>query len=105
MAAVSCSVVIGVQIGRSAAVKPNCLNLLVERDDRIADEVGEDDVGAAAGDVVDDGRELGVSERRIFLADILAAMLLEQRLHLAVRLLRIDVVRADHVELLAAESL
>ena len=48
------------------------LELLVERDVRAADDVGEDHVGLGQLDLVDDRVELGVAERVIFLADDLA---------------------------------
>src|SRR4029453_13508314 len=43
-----------------------------------------------------------MAEGRVFLAHILAAVLLQQRLHLAIGFLRVDVIGADHVSLFAA---
>src|SRR5439155_1052735 len=70
-----------------------------EGDDRVADEVREDDVRLRRPDLVDRGAELCGAERGVFLGDRLAAILREVCLHLPVRLLRIDVVRSDEVEL------
>ena len=60
---------------------------------------------AARCDLVDVGRELGRTQRRIFLGHRRPAMLLQQRLDLAVGLLGIDVVGADQIEFLAAQRL
>jgi hypothetical protein len=63
MAAISCSVVIGVQIDILSG-NTEFLELLIG-DDLVADQIGEDDIAAARGDLVDVGRELRRTERRI----------------------------------------
>src|SRR5882724_3709186 len=95
-------------LGRDRAADGNVLGrdaelavLLVEGHDRVADEVGKDHVRLRRLHLVDVGTELRVAERRILFGDGLAAVLGEQRLNLAVGLLRIDVVRANEIELRA----
>ena len=69
--------------------------LLVKRHDLVANQVGENDIAAAGSDLVDVGRELGVAQRRVLFRHVRAAVLLQQRLDLAVGFLRIDVVGAN----------
>ena len=77
--------------------------LAVERNNRVADHVGKNHVGAAVLDLLDHGAPLGMAQLKIFVGNPLGAGLFDQDLADLGHLARVDIVRPDDEKLLLIE--